>query len=1023
MRTSLLRAGLVLLFLAIAAVTTGPLAGTLMAARTHGGYYTAERLMNARRATETLSWARELREKAVTVAAPWVARSDRELWSMVPGQDLPRCIDVTLTRLPGGTRRAGCLNCGEAVFRFGAFPYEADASGAGWKIQCPACHARFPTNDFGAYYRSGLDERGVFDPKRADRALLFNAEHPEPGDPLRNRGVDDGFGYTDAEGNEYRFIGYFVWKHWRGIIDGLIALAEAFVLTGDRVYAHKAAVVLDRLADVYPDMDWKPYADRGWFHSDANRGVGKIEGAIWETNLARKVAESYDAILSGTLDDSELFAFLGSQGSRYRLPSSKGNRNAFLENVDSRFLRQVHDAILTRQIGGNEGMHQMAMVAAALALNTAPETDRWLAWLFEPDGGAIPGFILNQIDRDGGSTEAAPGYALFASMLFSRIAARLNDYPSYSGPNLFEEFPQLRASFTLAARLAVAGRAVPNLGDTGATGLISLAPADASYSALGFRWTGDEAMALAAYRTRDLDTGNLGRDLFAKEPDRLAREINRIGYQAGSRPVEGELLSGFGMATLEVGKPARPLAVACNFGRTFFHGHADTLNFDLLGFGRWLMPDHGYPEYATAWPNRNEWTTTTLSHNTVVMDGQPQRRSWGGKTRLFAQRPGVGVFQIDGSAAYSQADDYRRTLVLVESPDGENGCLVDVFSVSGGDDHLYSLHGPPGPSAVSGLVLAEQGAGTLAGPEVAYGAKASGFPVGFSYLYDVRRSVGIAGDFTVDWSVQLDYRGGPSSDPVHLRLHGFPEGGEVIMARGKPPQNRPGNPLSLEYVLQRRTGSRLRSTFVSVVEPYAGRPFLTSAQRIAAHDPESVVLKLVYASGEIDYVIVAGTGGVRVEEQGIVCSGRFGHIRLKEGRVTQLTQVDGTRLAALGTSVESPGAWTGRVVQRNEALTGGGWLVVDTLPPEGQELVGRILHIQSDSERDASYIIRGVQPHALGSRIDCGPISFVRGYDAPTITLRGQELPARYDHGYVYDFSVDATFRVPLVTAWRGSSQ
>jgi len=57
----------------------------------------------------------------------------------------------------------------------------------------------FPTNDFEAYYRSGLDEHGVFDPKRADRALLFNTQHPDPNDPLHRFGVDDGTGYAEGE--------------------------------------------------------------------------------------------------------------------------------------------------------------------------------------------------------------------------------------------------------------------------------------------------------------------------------------------------------------------------------------------------------------------------------------------------------------------------------------------------------------------------------------------------------------------------------------------------------------------------------------------------------------------------------------------------------------------------------------------------------------------------------------------------------------------------------------------------------
>ena len=38
------------------------------------------------------------------------------------------------------------------------------------------------------------------DPELADRSLLFNAEHPDPNDPLHTFAVDDGFGYDDGNG-------------------------------------------------------------------------------------------------------------------------------------------------------------------------------------------------------------------------------------------------------------------------------------------------------------------------------------------------------------------------------------------------------------------------------------------------------------------------------------------------------------------------------------------------------------------------------------------------------------------------------------------------------------------------------------------------------------------------------------------------------------------------------------------------------------------------------------------------------
>ena len=1013
-RVLLRRAAIVVFALGL----TGP---SQAADRSHGGNYSPERLAQVRSNVARLAWAGAICDRTVQAAASWVARSDEELWAMVPGQDLPRCIDVTLTRLAGGTTRAGCLNCGKEIDRFGTYPYEPDFDRLPWKLTCPACGVVFPTNDFGAYYRSGLDDRGLFEPDRADRALLYNFAHPDPRDPLHRYGVDDGFGYTDQNGQEHRYIGYYTWKYWRHILDGLHALAQAFIYTGETRYAHKAAILLDRIADVYPDMDWAPYARRGWYHSDANRGVGKIEGAIWETNLASKLAECSDAILSGTVDDDALFRFLAERGRSHRLPRPKGSRELFVRNLDDRLLRAMHDAVLDGRISGNEGMQQMTMATAALALNKAPETNEWLDWLFAPRGGAMPGFIVGQMDRDGGSSEAAPGYAMFAGIMFSRIAAKLHDYPGYQGPDMFREYPQLRASFLLGPRLAALGRAVPNLGDSGATGLVTTKPADPTITFMGYCYTGDPAMAVAAVRLNGGKVRPLVEDAFMADPEELAGKVEALARAAGPRPVGGSLLSGYGLALLEVGRGAGETALVCNYGRTLFHGHADMLNFDLLAFGRWLAPDLGYPEFATNWPSRDEWTSNTLAHNTVFFDGRPQQRGWGGRARLFRQLSGVAAVEIDGLSAYPNLQEYTRTLLLIEAPGGHGAYAVDVFRVRGGKDQVLSFHGPPGDITVSGLALVPQSTGTYAGPQVPPFAKTEGMPTGYSYLYDVRRDVRPAGAFKVDWRVAAGYRGTTESENLHIRLHALSASDDVALAHGDPPQNKEGNPRSLTYLLQHRAGAEPAGPFVGVLEPYRGQPLLKSVQRLAAGSAEQVLLRIEWMTGEVDQVCVNRGEHDRMEVDDLKLRGKLAFVRRRaDGAMERATLLAGFELQAGDVHLHDTAVLTGRVVRMNRELAGGGLIWVDTRLPDDGSLNGLPIHMASSSERDATYIIQGVRREDDGlTRIDCGEITFVRGFDSPMITLRGQTLPEDYSRGYTYDFEPGAAFRIPLHTEWR----
>ena len=218
--------------------------------RVYGGYYTKEKIENCRANCNKYDWAIRIKQQSINSARDWVNKSDDELWHMIPGQDLPRCIDVTLDRSSKNPTVLGCLRCGKQLTRFGGYPYNPDIKNKPWKLTCPSCQIVFPTNDFAKYYASGIDETGVFNPSKANRAFLYNEAHPDPKDPLHKYGVDDGYGYVDSNGNKHRFIAYYVWKYWDYIYNGMGFLANAFLYTGDQRYAHKAAVLLDRVADL-----------------------------------------------------------------------------------------------------------------------------------------------------------------------------------------------------------------------------------------------------------------------------------------------------------------------------------------------------------------------------------------------------------------------------------------------------------------------------------------------------------------------------------------------------------------------------------------------------------------------------------------------------------------------------------------------------------------------------------------------------------------------------------------------------
>ena len=149
---------------------------------------------------------------------------DEALWSLVFGN--------TITRSWMVWSDGHCPACLKDV---NMYRWEIDPLQRPWKVRCPRCGELFPKNDFAAFYRSGLDDSGVFAPERADRELLVHQDSTSTGDRPPDFGVDDGEGYTDGE-RRWRFIGtYLVYGQWKGlVVAGIQRLAAAYVASRER---------------------------------------------------------------------------------------------------------------------------------------------------------------------------------------------------------------------------------------------------------------------------------------------------------------------------------------------------------------------------------------------------------------------------------------------------------------------------------------------------------------------------------------------------------------------------------------------------------------------------------------------------------------------------------------------------------------------------------------------------------------------------------------------------------------------
>ena len=167
--------------------------------------YTEEMIRNARRNARMYDWAKKETE-AVRKSADIFAEAVEALYDGLPVEGLPRSYR-NATQKAQDDVKCHCPACGADADRlFGRYSF--DPLKEPWKIWCPACGTRFPTNDFALLYRRGLDEAGQYSRElavannkaavaRGEKDALINELYPERGPDWM---VDDGFGWSPAAG-------------------------------------------------------------------------------------------------------------------------------------------------------------------------------------------------------------------------------------------------------------------------------------------------------------------------------------------------------------------------------------------------------------------------------------------------------------------------------------------------------------------------------------------------------------------------------------------------------------------------------------------------------------------------------------------------------------------------------------------------------------------------------------------------------------------------------------------------------
>ena len=1028
---------------------------TFTEGKTEPTLYTYEERAIARENVKKYDWAWQMKEAAASKADLYVGYVDH-LYNMWIREGLPRTNQVGYEY---DTTYETCRYCGVNLRNiYGHYPWKVDVINKPWKITCPVCKRDFPSNDFENYYKCGLDEQGYFSKERAlangGEKYLVNELYPEMGEGW---GVDDGWGYKGSD-SAPTYIAYYLHNVFRplgdfsphSMYDVLNNLRDAYLYTGDEKYGNAGAILISRMADIYPEYDLNLYNTAEWANADGGAGMGKIVGYIWEADfIAPSLARASDAFWD-CMDNEEVLDFLKGYAAFMGVTEEEVTPQYLRDKVENNILLEIKKGCEEGQIWGNFGMHQEAIAAAAVSLDRMPESREMIEWVFKAEllagygrdmtnaGGDIWRYITNQVDRDGIGDEVS---YLYNSLLPNDILACaeiLAGYDKVASADLWKNQKFVNFCWSLF-KLNVCGNLMTQVGEGGSSVQAQGFFVNKDTMLTAFVRTKDPDIAKAIYAANGNSVDGLHGDIFVKDPESGIRsEILKIIREQGEWDMsQSDMLGGFGIAILREG-PEKFLGKNVNgheffdywlyFGRTAGAGHekSDCLHIDMEAFGLNLSGNMGYPLNVTGSdPEREQWVRNTASHNTVVVDGHAQTElTWGGEPRHFADNGRVKVMDADATNAYPETDIYRRTVVAVDNGEGVH-YAVDFFRILGGSEHVYSFHGTTDIDPVTtGLSMVEQPMGSYAGPDVPFGYWNKNEQVdvnlsrgaGFSWLYGVSRDDAPETSFAVDFAIKDFQHRLSTSAGIHLKLHMVSEEPleEVALANGRPTQNGE-NPTHLEFVLAKNSGEKgLDTLFTSVIEPYQHSAYVETVELV---DTELIsgtenaadiaaAMKVTLTSGREDYIVYATNPDCTYRVADLFnFRGFTGVASYESGSLTYAWGNEATTVADV--IEEALPAITGKILRFTEGVELDGYSVEIALDQSvtADMFDGAYLYVENHtSNRNAAYRIYGAK--VTGS---------VATLDLHTQTLvREMVDSADPNAGYVHNISVGDTCSIPL---------
>lgn len=397
-------------------------------------------------------------------------------------------------------------------------------------------------------------------------------------------------------------------------------LALAYALGGDKRYAEKSAQTLLKLADAYPGR-----------HTSATEG-GLFYQSLDESMNIIPLCQAYDLICdAGVLT-----------------PEQK-------DHIEHELFLECAAGLRVMGIGGNWGSWHLSAVGV-IGLTTKHQG------LIDFAFKSFKSQISEQLGEDGLWPESVHTYHFFPLYAFLQYA----EASTNAGTDLYSYQPApgkgLHSMLVAPISYMYPNLQLPAINDGWYAAYMPQEQYDIGY----YRYH-DPAMA---WVVNEFVKHNYNTSAGMAVRDRIWSFIDGSPepVDAPMPEIRSHNFPVLGISILRTSEPLeRQTMMTFDYGRFLGHGQPDKMGVTLFSQNRVICADYGTPSYGSA---LLPYYTGTSSHNTLIVDGQNQKRTT--DSRLLAFNPDIRLSCSATDQAYPGVD-WRRTVYL--GP--EFGLVVD----------------------------------------------------------------------------------------------------------------------------------------------------------------------------------------------------------------------------------------------------------------------------------------------------------------------------------------------------------